>query len=298
MEPLSDQCAESYLEFLKADKPTDPTLDYLDRLIRLNLERVTFENLDVLLQRRVSLDAETVLGKVTGRGRGGYCFELNSLFGRLLLALGYSLKLRAARLRLTTPDDSAKRTRLSHMVLLVELGDSDRYIVDVGIVQCGLHRALPVAGDATPFRVRILDALNTFEVAVPTSDGGWKAIYVVEPYDLDWLDFGTLNWYSSTHPDSSMRRLLVVGRRSPRGDGCWLRLINDRFVRWSPTSGLVEKRLMKDENEIVDILRDEFGLSMSRVVDEAPLRIRLRELLESLRLGKNLFLKKVLWPES
>ncbi|KAL3198050.1 hypothetical protein MRX96_044525 [Rhipicephalus microplus] len=278
MEPLSDQCAESYLEFLKAGKPTKPTLDYLDRLIRLNLERVTFENLDVLLQRRVSLDAETVLGKVTGRGRGGYCFELNSLFGRLLLALGYSLKLRAARLRLTTPDDSAKRTRLSHM--------------------CGLHRALPVAGDATPFRVRILDALNTFEVAVPTSDGGWKAIYVVEPYDLDWLDFGTLNWYLSTHPDSSMRRLLVVGRRSPHGDGCWLRLINDRFMRWSPTSGVVEKRLMKDENEIVDILRDEFGLNMSRVDDEAPLRIRLRELLESLRLGKNLFLKKVLWPES
>ncbi|KAH8027352.1 hypothetical protein HPB51_004704 [Rhipicephalus microplus] len=81
-----------------------------------------------------------------------------------------------------------------------------------------------------------------------------------------------------------MRRLLVVGRRSPRGDGCWLRLINDRFVRWSPTSGVVEKRLLKDENEIVDILRDEFGLNMSRVDDEAPLRIRLRELLESLRL--------------
>ncbi|KAH8027353.1 hypothetical protein HPB51_004705 [Rhipicephalus microplus] len=92
MEPLSDSCAESYLKFLKADKPTEPTLDYLDRLIRVHLERVTFENVDVLLQRRVSLDAETVLGKVTGRGRGGYCFELNSLFGRLLLALGYSLK--------------------------------------------------------------------------------------------------------------------------------------------------------------------------------------------------------------
>ncbi|KAL1445941.1 hypothetical protein MTO96_028989 [Rhipicephalus appendiculatus] len=160
MEPLSDQCTESYLEFLKAGKPTEPTLDYLDRLIKVHLERVPFENLDVLLERRVNLDAEAVFGKVTGRGRGGYCFELNSLFGRLLLALGYSLRLRAARLRLTSPDDSTKRTRLSHMVLLVELGEGDRYIVDVGMAQCGLHRALPVAGDATPFRVRILGCLE------------------------------------------------------------------------------------------------------------------------------------------
>ncbi|KAL1445938.1 hypothetical protein MTO96_028986 [Rhipicephalus appendiculatus] len=297
MEPLSDQCTESYLEYLKAAKPTAPTLDYLNRLIKVHLERVTFENLDVLLERRVSLDAEAVFGKVTGRGRGGYCFELNSLFGRLLLALGYSLRLRAARMRLRTPDTSTERKRLSHMVLLVELGDGDRYIVDVGVAHCGLYQALPVAGDATPFRVRILDALSTFEVAVPTGDGGWKALYVVEPYDFDWLDFGTLNWYTSTHPDSSVRNMLFVGRRSPRGDGSWLRLMNDRFVRWSPTRGVVEKRLMKDENEILDILRDEFGLNLSRVDDEAPLRIRLRELLENLRVGRNLFLKKLVWPE-
>ncbi|KAL1445940.1 hypothetical protein MTO96_028988 [Rhipicephalus appendiculatus] len=73
--------------------------------------------------------------------------------------------------------------------------------------------------------------------------------------------------------------------------------MNDRFVRWSPTDGVVEKRLMKDENEILDILRDEFGLNLSRADDEAPLRIRLRELLENLRLGQNIFLKKLLWPE-
>ncbi|KAL1445937.1 hypothetical protein MTO96_028985 [Rhipicephalus appendiculatus] len=296
MEPLSDQCTESYLEFLKAGKPTEPTLDYLDQLIKVHLERVPFENLDMLLKRSVSLDAGVVLGKVTGRRRGGCCLELNSLFSRLLLALGYSVRLRAARLRLT-PADSTKRTRLSHMVLLVELGEGDRYIVDVGMAQCGLHRALPVAGDATPFRVRILDALNTFEVAVPTSGGGWKAFYVVEPYDLDWLDFDTLNWYSWTNPNCATRQRLLVGRRSPRGDGCWLRLMNDRFLRWSPTGGVVEKRLLKDENEILDILRDEFGLNLSRADDEAPLRIRLRELLESLRQDQNLIPKKLLWPE-
>nr|XP_050027182.1 arylamine N-acetyltransferase / N-hydroxyarylamine O-acetyltransferase-like [Dermacentor andersoni]XP_054922410.1 arylamine N-acetyltransferase / N-hydroxyarylamine O-acetyltransferase-like [Dermacentor andersoni]XP_054922411.1 arylamine N-acetyltransferase / N-hydroxyarylamine O-acetyltransferase-like [Dermacentor andersoni]XP_054922412.1 arylamine N-acetyltransferase / N-hydroxyarylamine O-acetyltransferase-like [Dermacentor andersoni]XP_054922413.1 arylamine N-acetyltransferase / N-hydrox len=297
MEPLSDERAQSYLRHLGVSKPSEPTLDFLDRLIRAHLERATFENLDELLERRVSLDPEAILGKVTGRGRGGYCYELNSLFARLLLALGYSVRLRAARLRLTTPDDSDKRTRLSHMVLLVELTDGRRYIVDVGMAQCGLHRALPLEGDATPFRLRSLDATEAVEVAVPTSDGGWKAFYVVEPYDLDWLDFGVLNWYSSTHPDSAMRRLLLVGRRSPRDDGSWLRLINDRFVRWSPIQGVVEKRVMRDENDILEILRDEFGLNLNTADDVAPLRVCLRGLLENLRLGQNLFLKKPLWPE-
>ncbi|KAH7938580.1 hypothetical protein HPB49_025601 [Dermacentor silvarum] len=193
MEPLSDQSVQSYLQHLGASECSEPTLDYLDRLIRAHLERVTFENLDVLLERRISLDAEVILGKVTGSGRGGYCYELNSLFACLLLALGYGVRLRAARLRITTPDDSPVRTRLSHMLLLVEPTDGQRYIVDVGMVQCGLHRALPLEGDATPFRVRSLAETEALEVALPTSDGGWKAVYVVEPYDLDWLDFGTFN---------------------------------------------------------------------------------------------------------
>ncbi|KAH7951986.1 hypothetical protein HPB52_016403 [Rhipicephalus sanguineus] len=226
-------------------KPSTPTLDYLDPLIKVHLQRVTFENMDVLLERRVSLDAETVFGKVTGRGRRGYYFELNSLFGRFLRTLGYSLRLRATRLRLTTPADSAKRTRTSHMVLLVELAHGDQYIVDVIMVMCGLHRGLPVAGDATPFR----------------------------PYDLDWLDFGTLHWYSSTHPDSLMPRLLF-GRLpiAPRR-----RLLGATYER--PLRALVADRL---------------NLSTADV--EAPLRIRLRELLEDLRLGQNLFLKKRVWP--
>ncbi|KAH7938282.1 hypothetical protein HPB49_022053 [Dermacentor silvarum] len=282
MEALSHPRVLTYLRHLGASERSEPTLDYLDRLIRAHLERVTFENLDVLLERRISLDADAVLGKVTGRGRGGYCYELNSLFARLLLALGYGVRLRAARLRLLTPDDSPKRTPLTHMLLLVEPTNGHRYIVDVGMAQCGLHRALPLEGDVTPFRVRSMDATEAFEVALPTSDGGWKALYVVEPYDLDWLDFDTFNWCSSTHPDSSMRHLLLVGRRSPQDDGCWLRLVNDRFVRWSPTRGVVEKRVMRDENDILEILRDEFGLNLNAADDEAPLRVRLRGLLENL----------------
>lgn len=296
MEPLIDQHVDSYLSYLGVPK-SEPTLEYLDELIRVHLERVAFENLDLLLNRRVSLDAKDVLAKVTARGRGGCCFELNSLFGRLLKALGFGICLRVTRRRLATPDHSTQRTRISHMVLLVELAYGERYIVDVGGVLCGLHRALPLVGDATPFRISGLDTTKSIDVSVPTGDGSWKVMYVVEPYDLDWLDFRVLQWYSSTHSDSAVRRNLLVGRRSPRADGCWLRIVNERFVRWSPVRGVVDRQVMRDENEILDVLRTEFGLNLSATDDVEPLRIRLREVLENTKLGKNWLSNQSLWPE-
>ncbi|KAH6927477.1 hypothetical protein HPB50_004528 [Hyalomma asiaticum] len=296
MEPLMDQHADSYLSYLRVPK-CEPTLEYLDQLIRVHLERVAFENLDLLLNRRVSLDAEDVLSKITGRGRGGSCFELNSLFCRLLKSLGFSVSLRVTRRRLATPDDSGQRTRISHMVLLVELAYGERYIVDVGGVLCGLHRALPLVGDAAPFRVSGMDTTKSIDVLVPTADGSWKVMYVVEPYDLDWLDFRVIQWYSSTHPDSAVRRNLLVGRRSPRADGCWLRIVNERFVRWSPARGVVDRRVMRDENEILNVLRTEFGLNLSAADDVESMRVRLREVLENTKLGKNWLSNQLLWPE-
>ncbi|KAH6927670.1 hypothetical protein HPB50_006809 [Hyalomma asiaticum] len=297
MEPLSVEHTDSYLSYLGLSKSPEPTLEYLDQLIRAHLERVTFENLDVILNRHFSLDAEAVLVKVMERGRGGCCFELNSIFGRLLKALGYHVSLRGARLRLATPDDSDKRTRLSHMVLLVEPADGERYVVDVGNAFYGVHRALPLGGDATPFRVSNLGSTNALDVSVSTGDGGWKTFFVVEPYDLDWLDFDVFHWYTSTHPHSSMRWLLLVGRRPPCGDGCWLRLINGHLFRWSQASGVVDSRVMRDENEIIQILRTEFGLNLSAADDVAPLRVRLRELIDNWRAGQKLVLKKLVWPE-
>ncbi|XP_077486527.1 arylamine N-acetyltransferase / N-hydroxyarylamine O-acetyltransferase-like [Amblyomma americanum] len=297
MEALSDERVEDYLRYLGVSKPTEPNRENLDVLVRAHIERATFENLDVLLERHISLDAEIVFSKVTRRGRGGYCFELNSLFGRLLLALGYRVQLRAARLRLTTPDDSPKRTRLTHMVLSVELSNGDRCFVDVGMDLVGFHRALPVQGDALPFRViHSSEPTGSIDVAVPTSSGGWKIFYTIEPYNLDWQDFVPLNWYSSTNPDSATRRMLLVGRRSA-ADGSWLRLTNDRFVRWSLSDGLVEKRVMRDEDDILQLLQTEFGLRLNVADEVAPLRIRLRSLLDKLRMSENLLDHELVWPE-
>lgn len=296
MEPLSEQQTQVYLKHLGLPKPTEASTEFLDALIRAHLERVPFENLDVLLSRPISLEAEDLLSKVTQRGRGGYCFEMNSLFARLLLALGYRVHLRAARLRFTTPDDSPRVARLSHVVIYVELAHDSDCLVDVGMAVAGLHRALSVSGETDPFRIRLLHPSKALEVSVPTSGGGWKIFYTVEPHVLEWVDVAPLNWYSSTHPDSSMRRLLLVGRRVVK-DGHWLRIMNNRYIRWSPKDGIVEKRIFQGEDEILDALQNEFGVNLDPEKDVVALRSEIRKLLESLNSGANALSRKLIWPE-
>ncbi|KAL1445221.1 hypothetical protein MTO96_029283 [Rhipicephalus appendiculatus] len=273
MDPLTEAEADDYLKHLGVLRSGQLNREYLDTLIRAHLERVTFENLDFLLQRAIPLDASLVLSKLTQNGRGGCCFELNALFGRLLMTLGCQVQLRASRFLLLVPDDLGVRTRLSHMALIVELPDGDRCVVEVGMGLAGVHRALPLRGSA-----------------------GWKTYYVIEPYDLTWHDLESINWYMSTNPDSVMQHMLLVGRRSS-SDGCWLRLVDDQFIRWSPVDGIVEKRMMRDADDILEVLQTTFALRLRPQDDVEPLRLRLSELLRISKLTEMLPDGMNLWPE-
>ena len=56
-----------------------------------HLVTVPFENLDVYHRRGVSTDVVASYAKVVEARRGGWCFELNGLFGWLLGRLGYDV---------------------------------------------------------------------------------------------------------------------------------------------------------------------------------------------------------------
>ncbi|KAH7936863.1 hypothetical protein HPB49_005885 [Dermacentor silvarum] len=295
MEPLTDAEADDYLKHLGVVRSGQVNREYLDALIRAHLERVTFENLDVVLGRNIPLGPNAVLSKVMRRRRGGYCFELNSLFGRLLMTLGYQVKLRAARFLLMMPDHLHAKTRLSHMTLLVELPDGVSCIADVGMGFVGVHRALLLQGDASPCRVRT-SISGSVEISLPTKNAGWKVFYLVEPYDLTWQDFESIKWYLSTKPDCALRHMVVVGRRSPV-DGCWLQLVDDRFIRWSPVDGIVEKRVMRDADEILELLQTTFALRLCPKDDVEALRFRLSEVLRSSKLAEIALDGMNLWPE-
>ena len=92
-----------------------------------HLLSVPFENLDIVNGVPLSLEIEDLLGKIVGRRRGGFCFELNRLFGWLLRQMGFKVTDCLGWMKGET--DSLIRR---HHVLKVTL-DAGSYLCDVGV---------------------------------------------------------------------------------------------------------------------------------------------------------------------
>ncbi len=123
---MEDPRPESYLRRIGLSEPPETDESGLAILMAAHLRTVPFENLDVYHRRGVPLDATQAVTKIVERGRGGWCFELNSAFALLLESLGFTVERLAASVLIgdgepPTPD---------HLTLLVHLERT--WLVDVG----------------------------------------------------------------------------------------------------------------------------------------------------------------------
>ena len=82
----------AYLQRLNYSGEIVPTIDRLEALHRAQIYTIPFENFDILLGRGISLDPERLFDKLVNKDRGGYCFELNGLFLRVLKAIGFNAR--------------------------------------------------------------------------------------------------------------------------------------------------------------------------------------------------------------
>ncbi|RJG25607.1 arylamine N-acetyltransferase [Paenibacillus thiaminolyticus] len=123
----SDVCA--YLRRIGYDGPLDGSAAVLADLQECHLHAVPYENFDILNRVPLSLDIPDLINKIIIRRRGGYCFELNALFGWLLRELGYPVTDLMARFWRDEPNLPPKRR---HQVLQVRAGQ-ETYLCDVGV---------------------------------------------------------------------------------------------------------------------------------------------------------------------
>jgi arylamine N-acetyltransferase len=119
----------AYLERIGFDGTLDGTASTLAELQECHLHSVPYENLDIMNHIPLSLEIQDLFDKIVVRGRGGFCFELNALFGWLLRELGYSVADYMARFWRDEPNPPPKRR---HQILKVEVGDAF-FLCDVGV---------------------------------------------------------------------------------------------------------------------------------------------------------------------
>jgi arylamine N-acetyltransferase len=148
---------DAYFARIGYEGPRTSTLATLRALHELHPAAIPFEAIDVLLERGVDLSPEAVEAKLITARRGGYCFEQNGLFQRVLAALGFEVEPLIARAVWMAPPDAQARYGLSGSRLAVRHinGTTTREILDADGIERALIEVfgLPVQPDWRPILV-------------------------------------------------------------------------------------------------------------------------------------------------
>ncbi len=119
---------DRYLERIEMPRPENLDREYLDRLIYAHQTHIPYDTLDVgLLGKDISLNIEDLYNKLVIKNRGGYCFEINGLFIKLVQELGYNAYSVPCRI-MPTEDTLAPVFHKGSCVIL----DGKKYYFDVG----------------------------------------------------------------------------------------------------------------------------------------------------------------------
>jgi N-hydroxyarylamine O-acetyltransferase len=221
---------DRYLERIGYTGPREPTLDTLTGLHRAHMLTVPFENLDIALGRPLVLDPEQNYAKIVERRRGGWCYELNGLFGRLLEELGFRVTVLGSRVTGHTPS-----VDLAHLLLLVDLDEP--YIADVGFGDGSSLVPIPLA-----------------QVEGGTIPCGHQSIvFTLTPRSLD--EFAEMCTYQQTSPDSGFVRVRKCTLALPDG-----RLTLRELVLSEEHGDRRTERDLAGEDEWRSVLAERFGV--------------------------------------
>jgi N-hydroxyarylamine O-acetyltransferase len=250
---------DAYFARIGYEGPRAPTLATLNAVVHAHVMAIPFENLDVLLGVPIDLAPAALEQKLIHGGRGGYCFEQNSLLLYVLAELGYDVHPLSARVRYQHPRHfTPART---HVFVRVEIDES--WLVDVGVGAMSLTSALRLeetGPQPTPHETRRLLRENGLIYHQVQFGEEWHDICEFTLEEMPLIDREVANWYTSAHPGSHFKNRLLVARALP--DGARVTLLN-RELTVRQRDGSRERHLVSSPDELLAVLEEKFGLSFA-----------------------------------
>jgi N-hydroxyarylamine O-acetyltransferase len=256
--PVTDEAfdLESYFARIRYAGPCEPDYRVLAAVIQRHTLAFAFENLDVLLGRPISLDPRSLQAKMVRGGRGGYCFEHNTLLDGVLRAIGFDVTMHMGRGRWRVP--AGVILPRTHMVLIVSLA-GERFLVDGGYGGVGLTSPLKVDEPAPQ------TSLFERQRVVPSADGRlvqaeiageWRDLYTFTEEPVPAIDFEVANWFTSTYPGSRFRNNLIVSCATEEARYV---LYNRELTTYR--RGEKDTKTIDDPDELLGVLSSRFGLT-------------------------------------
>jgi arylamine N-acetyltransferase len=247
----------AYLDRIGYYCPLDGSSTTLADIQERHIHTVPYENLDILQRIPLSLEIPALTDKIIVRGRGGYCFELNALFGWLLRELGYRVTDWFARFWRDEPNPPPMRR---HHVLRVQAGD-DLYLCDVGV------------GGILPRRpIQLIEGLEQQQgeeryrlerddffgwILCEHKRGQWSRFYSFTEEPQMPIDYVTASYWCENSPQSIFRNETMVAIRTEDGRNT---VVGNEFRIFASTGA--RTFIPQTKEEYSEALRTYFGIIM------------------------------------
>jgi arylamine N-acetyltransferase len=259
---------DAYLARLGVTHPLAPDVETLFAVHRAQVEKIAYENIDIYLGQPPGIEPAETFERI-GRGRGGYCYQLNGALATLLTELGFAVTWHVGGVHGEGGPVGASGNHLALTVRGLPTAECPEgvWFVDAGLGDA-LHEPLPLREGVYrqgPF---------TYGLERSTVTDGWHFTHTpgasfvgmdFGPVRHRAADFAAMHHDRSTSPESNFTKVMVVSRRGPDdvrivrgvnlvhhdGAGCVTRRLTDQ-AEW-----VAELTAMLDLSEIdLDALWD------------------------------------------
>jgi N-hydroxyarylamine O-acetyltransferase len=246
---------DDYLRRIGQPAPGSASVETLRRLHLAHRETFLFENLTIQAGGAISLAMPDLERKFLDEGRGGYCFEHNTLFAAALREAGFASTTLLGRVRRGPPERWAR----THMVLRLE-AEGEVWLADVGFGCAGLVEPMPLHDGAAVeqggFTYRLRRDGHLWILSLRDAAGAETDLYEFSEEPHTAMDVEVANHYTSTHPDSIFRKTLTIQRT----------LRDDRTILRSDVLTRMRRGRILDtpfpRERLREMARDEFGIAL------------------------------------
>jgi len=263
---MDNLSVEKYLERINYHGDLTFSHSTLSQLVYCHFTSVPYENLDILNHIPLSLEIPDLYDKIVNRRRGGYCFELNTLFNWLLNKMGFKTQSYTGRFLLNVTDNMVPMRR--HRVMKTEINGA-YYLADVGVGnevplsplrldETNLEQETEIRGIF--YRLRKDEILGWVlqHKNVINHQNDWKDIYGFTEEIQHEIDFVQPNFWCQYSQDSPFKVQRKIALRTVNGKYT----IDGNIFRIYDTSESFLKITEKifEHSELEDILKDFFGI--------------------------------------
>lgn len=229
---------EAYLKRIRIKTAPEVSVATLKVLHRQQVMMIPFENLDIALGRPINLAPNALFTKIIHDRRGGFCYELNSLFCWLLQKLGFRSHLISCSIM---TEEGSFGPLFDHMAIIVKM--EDLWLVDVGYGDLFIEPLLLTNTHAQQDQFKHYQLIKENEdyTLSESKDGmNFQPRYTFNTIPRRIADFEDQCHWKQYSPDSYFVKNRICTLPHPKGRTT---LFNDKLIR---------RRDRKREETIID----------------------------------------------